>query len=370
MPAQRTRQSLAALLLIALAMVLTAPAAARATSPPAHLHAVSAATSDDAASDIAATVARDLSQLEAEGDFDALYDRIHPDAAAIVPRAAVVGWFTDVWAPLGPGVATITGVSFDAWSWGVTGITYPGTAVVAFEQPFADGSVRSDTVRLVQDDTGEWRWFFGRDRAFVDEQIARYAPAVATTPPPAPTIDDIDAFWARAFATAGIPYTAPTVVAVDAPIESACGWFDPAAGPGAYCPIDQTIYDAASWRDQLVAGGAEFAWLTVIAHEWGHHIQGELGLRKSDEPDDGAVTYGIDLELQADCLAGAYAGDADARGLLAPGDLAEAQAISFLFGDSPLVPADQPGAHGTHDQRASAFMNGYEGGMSGCGVEV
>ncbi len=365
------RQPLATMLLISLALLLTTPGAVRAAAvPPPPLQLLAAASLDDAAADVAASIARDLSRLEADGDFDTLYDRIHPDAAAVVPRAAVVGWFTDVWAPLGPGVSTITGVSFGAWTWGVSGVTYPETAEVSFEQPFADGSVRSDIVRLVQDDAGEWGWFFGRDRAFVDEQIARYAPAQASDTPQAPTIDDIDAFWANSFATSGRPYTAPAVVAVDTPIESSCGRFDPAAGPGAYCPIDETIYYATPWRDQLVAGGADFAWLTVIAHEWGHHIQGELGLRKSDEPDDGATSYGIDLELQADCLAGAYAGDADARGLLAPGDLAEAQAISFLFGDSLLVSADQPGAHGTHDQRAAAFMNGYEGGLSGCGVEV
>ena len=30
-------------------------------------------------------------------------------------------------------------------------------------------------MRLVKDGRGNWSWFFGRDRAFVEEQIARYA---------------------------------------------------------------------------------------------------------------------------------------------------------------------------------------------------
>jgi hypothetical protein len=29
-------------------------------------------------------------------------------------------------------------------------------------------------VRLVKDPFGNWSWFFGRDRAFVEEQIIRY----------------------------------------------------------------------------------------------------------------------------------------------------------------------------------------------------
>ncbi|HEX5992302.1 MAG TPA: hypothetical protein VFY70_07000, partial [Thermomicrobiales bacterium] len=38
----------------------------------------------------AANAARELSMLEAERDFDALYERMHPDALAVVPRSAVV----------------------------------------------------------------------------------------------------------------------------------------------------------------------------------------------------------------------------------------------------------------------------------------
>lgn len=121
----------------------------------------------------AAATAVDLSELEATGAFDALYNRLHPDAQAIIPREAVVGWYATDFAPLGPGAATVTGVTVIDWTWGVTGQTYSNTAEVAYEQPFADGSVVEDVVRLVESD-GEWRWFFGRSREFVDGQIARF----------------------------------------------------------------------------------------------------------------------------------------------------------------------------------------------------
>ena len=69
-------------------------------------------------------------------------------------------------------MSTVIDVEFGPWTWEVTGETYPYTATVSFEQPFADGSVVDDVVRLVQDQNGEWRWFFGRTRTFVEAQIA------------------------------------------------------------------------------------------------------------------------------------------------------------------------------------------------------
>ena len=50
----------------------------------------------------------------------------------------------------------------------------PETAEVALRQQLSDGTVVRDEVRLVKDPFGNWSWFFGRDRAFVEEQIARY----------------------------------------------------------------------------------------------------------------------------------------------------------------------------------------------------
>jgi hypothetical protein len=39
----------------------------------------------------------------------------------------------------------------------------------------ADGTTIDEAIRLMTNGDGEWRWFFGRDRAFVNEQIARFA---------------------------------------------------------------------------------------------------------------------------------------------------------------------------------------------------
>src|SRR5699024_5746374 len=109
--------------------------------------------------------------------------------------------------------------------------TYPYTAEVSFTQPFADGSVATDVVRLVQDHNGEWRWFFGRSREFVDQQIARYVPVMPVQTQRVTYLDqvmyDIDLYWATSFAAAGRPYVSPRVLWYESPTSSACGLLDP-----------------------------------------------------------------------------------------------------------------------------------------------
>src|SRR5215217_6754642 len=91
-------------------------------------------STDSADAQAAAAAAVENSRLEEAGDFNGLYDRIHPDAHAVIPRAAAVGWFEEVYGALGPKIATVTGVEFAEWTWAVTGRTYPHTAIVSFTQ--------------------------------------------------------------------------------------------------------------------------------------------------------------------------------------------------------------------------------------------
>lgn len=124
--------------------------------------------------DAALAAAEALSLLELTGKFDALYDRMHPDAQSVIPREVVVGWYQEDATLSGSRPATALKVRFIPWTWEVTGQTYPNTAEVAFEQLMADGSVIRDEIRLVKDWHGEWAWFFGRSRDFVAEQISRF----------------------------------------------------------------------------------------------------------------------------------------------------------------------------------------------------
>lgn len=152
-----------------------------------------------------ATTAVDISVLEAQGRFSDIYDHMHPDAQAFIPRAAVVGWYENDFAPLGPGVITVTGVQYVTWTWPVTGKTYANTAEVAFQQPFANGGMVTEVVRLVESG-GNWRWFFGRSPEFVNEQIVKYGHTAVSPSGSAGACDGAAEWWKT---------TMPSIVAAD-----------------------------------------------------------------------------------------------------------------------------------------------------------
>ena len=117
------------------------------------------------------------SRLEVTNNIFALYRQMHSDSRAEVPLYAVQYWYDTAFLPLGPKVLQFVDIRFLDWTWEVTGQTYPNTAEVSYTQAFTDGPVVEDKVRLVQED-GQWRWFFGRSRAFIDEQIDLASAAV------------------------------------------------------------------------------------------------------------------------------------------------------------------------------------------------
>lgn len=170
---------------------------------------------------------------------------------------------------------------------------------------------------------------------------------------------NVDGFWARAFAAGGLDYVSPTVVAVDGPLDTACGVADSSNVAASYCGGDQTIYYAPAFFLEAEQRIGNFAWHTVIAHEWGHHVQNLLGVPRPP---------GNAFELQADCLAGAYAQDARALGLLESGDITEATGMSAAGGDPIWLSQDELGAHGTNDDRITHFMLGYIDGVVGCAL--
>jgi predicted metalloprotease len=95
----------------------------------------------------------------------------------------------------------------------------------------------------------------------------------------------------------------------------------------------------------------------IIGHEFGHHVSWLLGWPPLISPKES--------ELQADCFAGSWASDADARGLLEEGDLEEAVVAVISVGDPDDTWFD-PTLHGTANQRLAAFAIGYEEGPGGC----
>jgi len=153
-------------------------------------------------------------------------------------------------------------------------------------------------------------------------------------------------------------------------VSSACGTASAAVGPF-YCPLDRKVYIDLSFYDLLrerFGAPGDFAQAYVVAHEVGHHVQNQKGLLGKGEVNQ------IETELQADCLAGAWAKDASARGLVEVGDVDEALNAAAQIGDDTIQRKTQgrvqpeTWTHGSAAQRSSSFKRGLEGGVAACGL--
>jgi hypothetical protein len=368
--------------------------------------AVQSAPTSQARLDEAAAFARDLSRLEADRNWRGLAARMHPDSRAVVPPDVVAGWYEATFDGKTTSELSVTAVEPVQWTWPVTGEVYDAVRV-SFVQPYWVDGVRADepgVVHLVETTAGAgagtsgWGWFFGGSRPFVDEQLQRYAPTTAAAPAaPAPAelpaiggvIDNsaaydparaalfpdplhahVDAFWAAQFAAAGLEYQPPGgVIAFDEPTPTGCGIADPATETAFYCVLDATIYYSTEFRDVLEDNIGDFAWVVVVAHEWGHHVQLLLGYDAGVLSWRVGETPSVAMEQQADCLAGAYTDGAEFSGWLDPGDVDEGLLVTGLSGDPPGASALDPEAHGSGPERVAAFTAGYAEGVAACGLE-
>ncbi len=104
------------------------------------------------------------------------------------------------------------------------------------------------------------------------------------------------------------------------------------------------------------AGDSSVAY--IVAHEYAHSLQGELGLLPTVQ--DLTLKFPVyKTELHADCWAGVWANSAYHKAILEPGDIEEAARTTKDVGDYQV---DHPKHHGTPQQRAEAFMAGYNAG--------
>lgn len=216
----------------------------------------------------------------------------------------------------------------------------------------------------------------GLDPASLSEEDRELADFVSVV------LADTEDTWNEIFASQGLDYREPTLVLFTGAVDSACGYAESALGPF-YCPVEEKMYiDLSFYRDLRERFGApgDFAQAYVIAHEVGHHVQNLLGVSeqvRSAQQGLGqadANRLSVMQELQADCLAGVWAHNADrARNILEQGDVEEALNAASAIGDDRLQMQSQgrvtPDSftHGTSEQRASWFQTGLESGdMSSC----
>jgi predicted metalloprotease len=233
-----------------------------------------------------------------------------------------------------------------------------------------------------------------RVRAALDDLVQAVPRATPTTPTPSSrgrteeatveaylteVVTSVDRYWTRTLAEAGRPE--PRVSYVWVPrqriVGTGCG---SPAGPDAafYCPADDTIYVSVALAARLWRGIADdfpgeragygnavgdFGLAYVVAHEYAHNVQEELGLFRVGQ-EFGARPF----ELQADCMAGLWGNSVYREGRLHPGDVEEAMSTATAAGDFDVGNAQH---HGTPEERRAAWLDGYRSGdPAACGRYV
>jgi len=195
------------------------------------------------------------------------------------------------------------------------------------------------------------------------------------------TVQSLDAFWAATL-PAEAAFTPPTANEFSGGIATGCGQASSSTGPF-YCPPDQGIYLDVSFfellQSQFGAQGGPLAEEYIYAHEYGHHIQNLTGVFDSaDRSGGGAESDSVRTELQADCYAGMWVGDAATRPdpdtgvtFLEPitaDQLAQALDAAASVGDDHIQEQSGGGVnpdtwtHGSSEQRQKWFTIGYEQG--------
>ena len=195
-------------------------------------------------------------------------------------------------------------------------------------------------------------------------------------------VADLQQTWAGLFRQVGLEYRPAMHVVVRQEKTSDCGSVSRLTGP-IYCRFDRTLYlELPFFRDlrQRFGRSGDFAQAYVVAHLFGHHVQNVLGIvdqvrRAGQESPPQAPELQLRLELQADCLAGAWAHSAyqpqllDRRrveeGLAAASAVAAVRILSESAG-----PMDREawGSAGV-DRSARWFRRGFDSGKaSACNI--
>lgn len=240
--------------------------------------------------------------------------------------------------------------------------TLQGKAVSVFDDPFhvAGMPATAGPTGLRDDAAGPARVVQGTDDGEIDE-LARQA------------VSDIEEYWGQAYGE--------TFDGEFSPVEALISWdangFDdtPFCGEdtyglvnAAFCYDDETIgWDRGELLPSLRKAYGDMGVTMVLAHEYGHAVQRQAGLKSKNTPT-------LVAEQQADCFAGAYmrwvAEDKSPRFSLSTGEgLNNVLAAVIAFRD-PLLAEGDPEVgfdeHGSAFERLSAFQFGFTDGPSAC----
>jgi uncharacterized protein len=184
-------------------------------------------------------------------------------------------------------------------------------------------------------------------------------------------INSVQAYWTER----GLRnYEPARTIFFEGGVSTACGNATSAVGPF-YCPADRQVYIDLGFFDELQsqfgASGGDLAQAYVLAHEYGHHVQNLTGdLRRAERGDTGPQSGAVRVELQADCYAGVWVGNALQTGFvenITRADIQEALNAAQAIGDDRIQERTQGRVtpenwtHGSSEQRQGWLVRGLEG---------
>lgn len=189
--------------------------------------------------------------------------------------------------------------------------------------------------------------------------------------------EDVQDYWTRAYPESfGSAYSPTKTVFFSQATNTECGQATSQVGPF-YCPLDALVYFDLDFLVQLqeqFGATGDLAAQYIVAHEYGHHVQNLQGTnaqvnQQSQQNPNIANRLSVAMELQADCYAGAWVHDANARGLIEEGEVTnEAINAAEAVGDDRIQQRTQgridpeSWTHGSAEQRAQWFRRGFETG--------
>ena len=187
--------------------------------------------------------------------------------------------------------------------------------------------------------------------------------------------NDVQDYWTVALPQYfGVDYRITKTRLFDQPRSTGCGQASPETGPF-YCPADFFVYIDLGFmqqiEDEFIGTTSDLAEQYILAHEYGHHVQNLLGTnaevqRASQQDPQRANQYSVALELQADCYAGVWVGDANRRAQLdSPDEIQEAIEAAEGVGDDRIQQTTtgrldpERWTHGSSEQRRTWFLKGF-----------
>lgn len=196
------------------------------------------------------------------------------------------------------------------------------------------------------------------------------------------TVNSVQTFWSDELPRFGKEWQETPTVLYSGATQSACGTASNQVGPF-YCPLDKSVYIDADFfqvlEQQFGSSAGPLAQEYVVAHEYGHALQDQLGLldRAQQDP-QGPESGAVRIELMADCLGGVWAKHATTvkdedtgqpfLKALTEQDIKDALSAASAVGDDSIQEKTQGRVtpenwtHGSSAARQRWFLQGYKTG--------